>query len=221
MKARQLPPWTTLLLFGAIGVVVGLAASYWADPDRPGDKQIWSALQELKREYHSRELLSRQSESWKPIETHGRESFETLSLALHDPDDDIRLLAAMSMRRLHDDRAVLLLASSALNDPCQPVRLESVSALGEFQKSGQLIVPALAEALKDENDSVVWVATESLAKTVTNENDPLLALSSMLRDEDKRLRISAAIALIVIGHRRPVETQPQALDVFVQGPRRS
>jgi len=200
-----------------VTVFVVLLAIAYTSHRRPGDQRIWRALRALDSEWEPGGMLTSNSKNWEAIDRFGSQSFDTLVMALHDADDDIRLLAAMSLNRIRDKRAVIPLSRAATSDPSQPVRLEAVSALGEFGADAKMGIPALVRAMADEDDGVAYVAAQSLGNIVSDESDAIARLHSALADGQPRVRISAALALIEIGASVGAQAESDAIAVFRDG----
>ena len=119
----------------------------------------------------------------------GPPAVDPLLAALKHADVEVRTLAAWSLGRLGDKRAVGLLAA-ALKDKDEQVRAAAAGALKGIADPGA--VQALAEAMTDQASDVGDSAAEAMTALGPAAVQPLIAA---LKDKDPRVRARAAGAL--------------------------
>ncbi len=117
-------------------------------------------------------------------------AFGPLVTLLEDGDRDVRLATVAALGELRDDRAVSFL-SNALLDGDHQVRRAVIRALGAIWNFEELI------NLGNEDRYVGWAAARKLGEL----GDPraVEALITVLRDEHREVRRSAAAALVELG----------------------
>lgn len=112
-----------------------------------------------------------------------------LAAKLSDPEPDVRARSAHALGQIGDPSWGPALVR-ALTDPAWPVRAMAAKALGRLRYSDAL--PRLVEALRDRE---WWVRTNA-AEAARNLGQPgLLALKTMLDDEDNYARHQAVLML--------------------------
>jgi HEAT repeat protein len=82
-----------------------------------------------------------------------------------------------------------------LKDPDVVKRRQAVRELGERTGDAQRVVPALADALSDENDYVRRDAARALGKFGVEAREALPALQAVVKDKEAHVRVAAADAL--------------------------
>jgi HEAT repeat protein len=87
-------------------------------------------------------------------------ALQTLQRGVKDKDWHIRANAVRSLELVSGDEAMQKLVEEALHDSAVEVRVAAASALGKMNARGS--VPALKEALKDQNVGVILAAAGSL-----------------------------------------------------------
>jgi HEAT repeat protein len=111
-----------------------------------------------------------------------------LAIALNDPDPVVRMAAVRSAAKA--DRADLLFA--ALKDDDPDIRFVAVQSLhgGDNAK----MVRALLEVLRDDRP---WIGREALTRLRHMSPAARLFVYQALEDQDPRIRVGAALALLV------------------------
>jgi HEAT repeat protein len=159
--------------------------------------------------------------------------FPAVLTALHDdPDDKVRESAAAALGRLGGrmvddvkdanridpavDRKKPLplnevregLGEALRGDKSPRVREACAVALGKLEWSAKNAVPALAQALKDDNTAVRGAAVEALRRIGNDASDALAALQEIAKDEkgDRLMRTEAIHAIARLDKDSPVET---------------
>ncbi len=159
--------------------------------------------------------------------------FPAVLTALHgDPDDKMRESAAATLGRLGGrmvdevkdanridpsvDRKKPLplnevregLAEAMRGDKSPRVREACAVALGKLEWSAKNAVPALAQALKDDNSAVRAAAVEALRRIGNDASDALTALQEVAKDEkgDRSMRTQAIHAIARLDKDSPVDT---------------
>jgi len=137
---------------------------------------------------------------------------EPLIEALKDEDSEVREFAAWALGEIKDPRAVEPLIT-ALKDEDSSVRQGAAGALGEI-KDPEALEP-LIEALKDEDSGVRWYAAFALIRIDPGWREDsavervLSEVSSVLKDENSRVRRDAVLALSKI-------KDPEAIALLIE-----
>jgi HEAT repeat protein len=88
--------------------------------------------------------------------------------ALHDPHNDVRLVAARSLNRVAPDAAadagVVQMLVEVLKDPNDQIAYRAAELLGDFGKEPELAVPALMAGVQGTNVLVAATAARSLGR---------------------------------------------------------
>jgi HEAT repeat protein len=82
-----------------------------------------------------------------------------------------------------------------LKSPSEKVRLIAVRLLAQRKGDAERVVPALAEALKDEDGDVRWSAVIGLGGMGESATAAIPALQAAQNDRDARVREAAGVAL--------------------------
>jgi HEAT repeat protein len=136
-----------------------------------------------------------------------------------DTDAELRRTAAYTIAQLRpsDSETTLSLVSN-MQDKAPQVRSAVVSALWSISSQGKIepsVVPALFEALKDENAEVRRTAISALGNIATEDENLETKLLETLKDEDADVRHAAAAAL---GTRRGNSSIVPQLIAILQNP---
>lgn len=130
----------------------------------------------------------------------------TLVQALQDPDDGVRINAALALRELRDASFTVIsaLIQAASFDKNSGVRINAISSLGHFLgiggHSASLMAHVLSEILKaDKDERVRGAAALALGRGEGSEQTAVAALAEALADSSIRVRLHAAFALGKIG----------------------
>lgn len=115
----------------------------------------------------------------------------TLLDHLNSGDESMRYRAALALGVIGDQRAFQLLMTSLLKDKYEVVRSSAAEALGEF--GDERAVPALAKALRDNEENVRWDAAKALGKI---GEAAVPALIEALKDRKWEVRHDASQILV-------------------------
>jgi HEAT repeat protein len=80
-------------------------------------------------------------------------------------------------------------------------RSDAAWALGQIGEGDEAAVAALAEALRDINIVVQFMAASALARIGSVDSNAITALTEALKDKDATVRESAADALLRLNHK--------------------
>jgi len=89
--------------------------------------------------------------------------------------------------------------ANAVSDPSVVVRRSAVEALGLIKEPVEMILPALEEGLKDDDDQARFTAALSLQRLGAKAEPSAPALRAALRDENRYVRANSVDALRRIG----------------------
>jgi len=136
-----------------------------------------------------------------------REAVPHLAAAVRDPEVKVRLEVVRALRDLRDLSAVPALVS-AMSDEEPKIREESIGSLVEVysQKGRSGPVRRFLELFSDEYDRA------SVGPYAEVDPSVFRALGAALRDEEKAIRESAALALGILGGRSEVQGLVAALN---------
>jgi hypothetical protein len=89
-----------------------------------------------------------------------------LTDSLHNELEVLRFHAAIALGNLGRDArsAVPALIHAALWDVDSAVRVEAAAALWKIDRRGPLVIPALMDALEDDNELICWMAVDFLGQ---------------------------------------------------------
>jgi len=131
---------------------------------------------------------------------YGAAAVPALTLALRDPDPQVRVSAARGLGQVGPDAAEAVTAlGQGLRDSEPRVRFDAAVALGRLGPAARDAVPALGRALSDPAGEVRVGAALGLAGMGPAARGVLPGLVQALRDGNPVLRMSAASALGSIG----------------------
>lgn len=120
-----------------------------------------------------------------------RASVPDLLTALKEPDETLRVRAAMALGNI-DPAAAIEPMLQALSDSSLNMRITAAYVLA---RAGRPVVPALVDALKSD-DLKVRVGAASALSDIGSEATPAVpALKEALKDPDPRVKLGAALAL--------------------------
>lgn len=133
----------------------------------------------------------------------GPDAIPPLIEALKSEDVSIRFGAAMALESFGPDREIVTALVEALIDPDCDVRWRAVRTLGNFRAMPQVVVPAIAERLRNDSASTVrFYAVSALRKFGPAAQAAVRDLTEAASDPSLGLRREVEEALVKI---RPVE----------------
>jgi HEAT repeat protein len=145
---------------------------------------------------------------------------QALLKALHDTDDHVRSCAVKSLGHIaHTSSEVLATLIFALrNDTFFGVRWEVVRSLEHLEKLPTIAVPAIVQALTDENWAVREDCSRLLGQGGSSDEKTIQALITGLSDTEMLVRRACSQALVQLGQRFPesIETITIKLARIVQ-----
>jgi HEAT repeat protein len=135
-----------------------------------------------------------------------REAIPPLSALVRDPEPKVRMAVVRALRELRDLSATAALCTS-LQDGDRDVREEAIGALVELYAERERTSPVarFLDLFSDEFDRA------SVPPYTTVDPQVVSALAAALRDEDKGIRKSAALALGILDGRAAVRDLVAAL----------
>lgn len=146
--------------------------------------------------------------NWQP------EVIQALLVALHDPDEKVRIAAAGVLRQANSERPEDILALlDAKLDASRDSGMVSIMAMGSWSVSGNAhpkVIQALLAALHEANPHVRRRAAESLGVVGSGQSVVSQALLAALHDADLTVRQKAADSL-----RRVSAGQPEVIQTLV------
>jgi HEAT repeat protein len=128
-----------------------------------------------------------------------RPALPALRLALRDPEQQVRLKAAVPLLRLAGDQQALDLLLHDAADHSPNYRGGALVALGEVGPAAKKAVPLLIRCLRDPEPFTHLFAAEALGKIGPDAGAAIPALAANLRAPDTDVRLKAAFALIQVG----------------------
>jgi HEAT repeat protein len=122
----------------------------------------------------------------------------------------LRFHAAVALGNFGRDArpAVPALIHTALWDKDPAVRVEAAAALWKIDRKGPLVIPALVEALADDNELVCWMAADYLGQIGPEARDAVPALRRALGRPFKIRLIRKGVALAL----RRIDGQAAAIE---------
>ncbi len=123
-------------------------------------------------------------------------ALEAVRQALQDEDWRVRQQAAVALRRLAADAAVMAIMLGPLDDPRSWVRWEAALTLADLGMPDPAALAALCRALRDE--PYPWVRTAAataLGRLEARGQEVVAALRDACADRDGRVRAAARRAL--------------------------
>lgn len=124
-----------------------------------------------------------------------KESEAALSVALNHTDGRIRVIAARSLWRFNKHAASVSLLAEHIRHFDVLVQSDAFAALKDIGPEAKEAVPALVDALTDEESSIRIGACEVLSVMGPTAQQAVPALIDILNDEDPQVASSAAEAL--------------------------
>jgi HEAT repeat protein len=193
-RAFRLVGW-----WGTVLCLAALARSGAADTEEPSFrgrplsdwvKELKAPEAEMRRQ--AAVALSQMGPAAKP-------AVNDLGNALKDEDATVRLTVVTALWRLGPDAQVVApaVAATLKKDRDQRVRTMAAYALGKVSTSTKEVVPALLEALQDEQVGVRRVAAFVLGQLPVDDETrkAVPTLVRLVRDEDELLRKNASLSL--------------------------
>ena len=145
---------------------------------------------------------------------------QALFKAMHDTNDHVRSCVVKSLGRLAPTTPEVLsaLLFALLHDAFFGVRWEVVKCLESLKELPKIAIPALVQALTDENWAVRQDCAHLLGKGGSGNKRTIQALLRGLSDTDKLVRKACSDALVQLGQRFPQskETITRQLTRIVQ-----
>jgi len=139
---------------------------------------------------------------------------------MHDTNDHVRSCVVKSLGRLAPTTPEVLsaLLFALLHDAFFGVRWEVVKCLESLKELPKIAIPALVQALTDENWAVRQDCAHLLGKGGSGNKRTIQALLRGLSDTDKLVRKACSDALVQLGQRFPQskETITRQLTRIVQ-----
>ncbi len=133
-----------------------------------------------------------------------REAIPALNNALNDTDEDVRIVAARSLKMIQaaggpSDQVQRLIRE--LQSADETVRLKAAKDLGKLGSAAVEAIPALQKALQDPDDDVRRVAANSirLIQAGAGPSEALQKLIQQLNSPDELARLKAAKDLAKLG----------------------
>ena len=125
-----------------------------------------------------------------------REPLDRIDFEAHELEI-LRFHAAVALGNLGPaaQAAVPALIHTALWDEDAAVRVEAAVALWKIDRKGPLAIPALADALADENELICWMAADSLGQIGPEAREAVPALQGALRRPFKIALVRKGVAL--------------------------
>lgn len=105
----------------------------------------------------------------------------------------------------------------ALDDPEPFVREHAAGNAREFAQASPILIPHLAQALKDESECVRWLAAEALGNCGERATSSLTSIEAALRDKEPRVRVMAAWAITHISDELREDLAQDCVAVLVDG----
>jgi HEAT repeat protein len=120
-----------------------------------------------------------------------------LTDSLHNELEALRFHAAVALGNLGRDArsAVPALIHAALWDVDSAVRVEAAAALWKIDRRGPLVIPALMDALEDDNELVCWMAADFLGQVGSEARVAMPALQRARRRPFKSGLIRKGVVL--------------------------
>jgi HEAT repeat protein len=119
---------------------------------------------------------------------------------LQNKDEILSRTAVTTLDQLgKPDRADVPLLRTALQDKNERVRTYAAAALGKLGNDARAAVPELIKALQDSVPLIRQYAAQSLGKVGADAKESVVrALTDVLKDEDKGVRLAAAEAMTLV-----------------------
>jgi outer membrane protein assembly factor BamB len=127
------------------------------------------------------------------------EKFQTLRKKLYDADRQVRLAAVLALRGSAEEAGIIEDLSGRLKDADVGVRQAAASILGAYGPRAKTAIPALIDAMRDEQLPVARVAILASAQVGAESDEVLRALTAASQFGDRDRRATALAALGRIG----------------------